>query len=71
MLPASATLKMEAAWAGIPFLLSGFDLRLGHVGFVVHKVVRGKVFLRLLWFLMSIFIPPTVPYSFIIVIDTP
>jgi hypothetical protein len=37
----------------------GFDLRAGHVVFVVHKVVLGR-------FLLLILIPPVAPHSLII-----
>jgi hypothetical protein len=44
----------------------GFNPRWCQMGFVLHKGGTEASFLRALWFLLQIFIPPTLPYSSLI-----
>jgi hypothetical protein len=46
-----------------PTAAPGFELGSGQVGYVVGKVTLGAGFLRVLWFLLPIFIPPNFPSS--------
>jgi hypothetical protein len=48
--------------AGLPPRRPGFDPGSVHVGFVVDKVARGQVFLRVLRFSPVNFIPPVLHY---------
>jgi hypothetical protein len=49
--------------AGFPQRRPGFEPGSDHVGFVVDKVALGQVFLQVLRFPLSIFIPPIAPQS--------
>jgi hypothetical protein len=49
--------------AGLSPRKPGFDPGSVHVGFVVHKVALGQVFLRALRFFPVNFIPPVLNYK--------
>jgi hypothetical protein len=49
--------------AGLPPRRPGFQVRSGHMGFVVDKVALGAGFLQVLRFPLPILIPPTAPHS--------
>jgi hypothetical protein len=62
--------QLRCSITGVPPRQAQFDPRSGHVEFVVDKVALGANFLGVLQFSLPIIIPPTTPYSVIILLLT-
>jgi hypothetical protein len=56
---------MDRRIGHFPLRRPGFDPRWSNVGFMATKVALWWGFLRVMWFLLPILIPPTAPYSLI------